>query len=190
MLAALALCSIPDDGAAVTEMPRVLRPGGQLLLVEHVASPRPLTHALKRLLDPLFVQLSRRPSARPPTSRLRPTDWSSTKPPTRRGASCCRGRPQAARLTAPAPEHHTIKPGAWPGRKEPQTTPDSKCVLEVGRAPRPALQAHLRQSQGRWSPGSVRSCPTPPPRYVPTPPAVDLPGLSSRPTCLRPSPAG
>src|SRR5436305_5315872 len=35
----LALCTIPDDRAAVMEMWRVLRPGGRLLLLEHVRSP-------------------------------------------------------------------------------------------------------------------------------------------------------
>lgn len=34
----LALCSIPDDRRAVSEMIRVLRPGGRLLLADHVES--------------------------------------------------------------------------------------------------------------------------------------------------------
>jgi ubiquinone/menaquinone biosynthesis C-methylase UbiE len=33
----LSLCAIPDDRRAVAEMKRVLRPGGQLLLLDHVA---------------------------------------------------------------------------------------------------------------------------------------------------------
>ena len=32
------LCSVPDDGLAVSEMRRVLRPGGRLILVDHVRS--------------------------------------------------------------------------------------------------------------------------------------------------------
>lgn len=35
----LALCTIPDDRAAVAEVRRVLRPGGRFLLLEHVRSP-------------------------------------------------------------------------------------------------------------------------------------------------------
>ena len=38
----LALCSIPDDRAAIAQMYRVLRPGGRLLLLDHVAAPNPL----------------------------------------------------------------------------------------------------------------------------------------------------
>ncbi len=52
----LALCTIPDDGAAVAEMARVLRPGGRLLLLEHTASPRPLVRSLQGLADPLAVR--------------------------------------------------------------------------------------------------------------------------------------
>ena len=36
----LALCSIPDQGAALAEMHRVLRPGGLLLLMDHIEYTR------------------------------------------------------------------------------------------------------------------------------------------------------
>ncbi len=36
----ISLCNIPDDRAAIAEMYRVLRPGGRLVLVDHVASDR------------------------------------------------------------------------------------------------------------------------------------------------------
>jgi ubiquinone/menaquinone biosynthesis C-methylase UbiE len=52
----LALCSIPDDRTAISEAQRVLRPGGQLLLMEHVASPTPVVRAVQRLLDRITVR--------------------------------------------------------------------------------------------------------------------------------------
>jgi len=47
----LALCSIPHDDAAIREAKRVLRPGGRLLLVEHVRSPRRWVRAVELLVD-------------------------------------------------------------------------------------------------------------------------------------------
>lgn len=47
------LCTIPDDRAAVHEAKRVLRPGGRILLAEHVRSTNRLVRAVQRLLDPL-----------------------------------------------------------------------------------------------------------------------------------------
>jgi ubiquinone/menaquinone biosynthesis C-methylase UbiE len=50
------LCSIPDGREAVSEAHRVLRPGGRLLLIEHVRSPSLPIRAVQRLLDPLTVR--------------------------------------------------------------------------------------------------------------------------------------
>jgi ubiquinone/menaquinone biosynthesis C-methylase UbiE len=54
----LALCTIPDERRALVEAYRVLRPGGQLLLLEHVRSPVAPVRWVERLLDPLMVRLA------------------------------------------------------------------------------------------------------------------------------------
>jgi ubiquinone/menaquinone biosynthesis C-methylase UbiE len=52
----LGFCTIPDTRAAAAEALRVLRSGGQLLLLEHVRSPALLVRGGQRLLDPLAVR--------------------------------------------------------------------------------------------------------------------------------------
>jgi ubiquinone/menaquinone biosynthesis C-methylase UbiE len=52
------LCTIPDDRAAVTDAHRVLRPGGRLVLLEHVRSTSPRLRAVQRALDPLSVRFA------------------------------------------------------------------------------------------------------------------------------------
>jgi ubiquinone/menaquinone biosynthesis C-methylase UbiE len=47
----LCLCSIPDDGAAVAEAKRVLRPGGRVVAYEHVASTSRPIRATQSLLN-------------------------------------------------------------------------------------------------------------------------------------------
>jgi ubiquinone/menaquinone biosynthesis C-methylase UbiE len=52
------LCTIPDDRWAVDEAHRVLRPGGRLVLLEHVRSPSLPIRAVQRALDPLSVRFA------------------------------------------------------------------------------------------------------------------------------------
>jgi SAM-dependent methyltransferase len=56
---ALVLCSVASPEAVCRELARVVRPGGQVRLLEHVRSPRRLAGALMRLVDPLWLRLNR-----------------------------------------------------------------------------------------------------------------------------------
>ena len=60
VLCALGLCAIPDDRLAVTEMARVLRPGGRLLLVDHVAAPARALRAAQWLYERISIPFGRR----------------------------------------------------------------------------------------------------------------------------------
>lgn len=61
------LCNVPDDAKVVTEMKRVLKPGGRLILVDHIRSAVKLIYWVQRAVE--FVSsrtegehMTRRPS--------------------------------------------------------------------------------------------------------------------------------
>lgn len=56
VLITLGLCTIPEPPRAAAEAFRVLRPGGTLVLLEHVRSPLLSVRTVQRLLDPLAVR--------------------------------------------------------------------------------------------------------------------------------------
>jgi ubiquinone/menaquinone biosynthesis C-methylase UbiE len=72
----LALCTIPDDRAAVQEMWRVLRPGGRLLLLEHVRSHVRPVRVGQRALEPLMLRFEHDHLLREPLEHVRAVGFS------------------------------------------------------------------------------------------------------------------
>jgi len=56
-IASCVFCSVPDPVLGLRELRRVLVPGGQLLLLEHVLSHRPLLGPIMDILNPLVVRM-------------------------------------------------------------------------------------------------------------------------------------
>ncbi len=55
---ALVLCSVPDADRVCAEVARVVKPGGQVRLIEHVRSERPLAGRLMKAVNPLWVMIN------------------------------------------------------------------------------------------------------------------------------------
>lgn len=71
VVSTFALCCIPDERAALVEALRVLRPGGRLLLVDHVAASFWPLRALQHAVDLVTVPLHGEHHTRRPVTILR-----------------------------------------------------------------------------------------------------------------------
>lgn len=58
VVATFVFCSVPDPVIGLQELRRVLVPGGQLLLLEHVLSRRRILRTIMRLLNPVMLRMS------------------------------------------------------------------------------------------------------------------------------------
>jgi ubiquinone/menaquinone biosynthesis C-methylase UbiE len=65
------LCAIPDHTRAIAEMTRVLRPGGRLILVDHIQSTSPIVRAVQRFLEIFTVPLGGEHFVRRPLNQVR-----------------------------------------------------------------------------------------------------------------------
>jgi ubiquinone/menaquinone biosynthesis C-methylase UbiE len=56
VVCALSLCTIPNSSKAIGEMARVLKPGGRLLLLDHIGSSWPPIYAAQWLLERITIR--------------------------------------------------------------------------------------------------------------------------------------
>jgi ubiquinone/menaquinone biosynthesis C-methylase UbiE len=66
-----ALCAIPDERRAIAEMWRVLRPGGQLRLADHVVSTSAPVRLLQRALEVVTIRVGGEHFRRRPVVQVR-----------------------------------------------------------------------------------------------------------------------
>lgn len=71
VVSTFALCCIPDERAALIEALRVLRPGGRLLLTDHVAASFWPLRALQHAVDLISVPLQGEHYTRRPVTKMR-----------------------------------------------------------------------------------------------------------------------
>ncbi|EME55919.1 class I SAM-dependent methyltransferase [Amycolatopsis decaplanina] len=66
----LGLCAIPEDGMALREMARVLRPGGRLILLDHIASSSRPVRGLQWIAEKITVPMAGEHFLRRPLDKI------------------------------------------------------------------------------------------------------------------------
>lgn len=73
------LCAIPDHAQAISEMTRVLRSGGQLILVDHIESTSRVLRVVQRALEIVTVPLAGEHFRRRPSNQVRAIGFDVTQ---------------------------------------------------------------------------------------------------------------
>jgi ubiquinone/menaquinone biosynthesis C-methylase UbiE len=58
VIATFLFCSVPDPVLGLQELRRVVKPDGQVLLLEHMRSPNPILGALMDVVNPMMVRMT------------------------------------------------------------------------------------------------------------------------------------
>ncbi len=74
-VATCVFCSVPDPILGLRELKRVIKPGGQIMLLEHMRSPQPLLGKVMDLVNPLVVRLMGANINRRTIENIQTTGW-------------------------------------------------------------------------------------------------------------------
>ena len=76
MVATCVFCSVPDPVLGLRELKRVVKPGGQIILLEHIRSPQEVIGTIMDALNPLVVRLMGANINRRTVENVRAAGWS------------------------------------------------------------------------------------------------------------------
>ncbi|CAG0995835.1 demethylmenaquinone methyltransferase / 2-methoxy-6-polyprenyl-1,4-benzoquinol methylase [Anaerolineales bacterium] len=76
VVATCVFCSVPDPVLGLRELKRVVKPGGQIILLEHMRSPQAVIGTIMDVLNPLVVRLMGANINRRTVENVRAAGWS------------------------------------------------------------------------------------------------------------------